>query len=215
MTLILFDLDGTLIDSRKDITDSVNRMLTSLNLPPKEESLIASFVGSGVTNLIRKSLGEEQESLFERALKIFRQDYDEHLLDHTSLYPDVRDVVETLARAKVYQAVITNKPLYFSEKILKGLAVRGYFHDVMGGDMDFPKKPAPDVVNYLAGKFGVEKAKILLVGDSVMDIQTGKNAGVKTCAVTYGFGERRTLEEAKPDYLIDTFGELLKIAYRS
>ena len=208
--LLIFDLDGTLIDYRKDIAGSINRMLAALNLPPKEESLIATYVGNGVANLIRHSLGEGYEKLSGRALKIFKHDYDAHLLDYTRLYPDVSNVLEKLGA--VPKAVITNKPLSFSEKILKGLSVRGHFNFVLGGDMAFPKKPAPESVLHLMKEARQSrKDKVLIVGDSCLDIQTGKNAGIKTCAVTYGFGARHELEAAKPDYVIDKFEGILEI----
>lgn len=208
-SLICFDLDGTLIDSRKDISDSINRMLRTLELPEKSESVIAAYVGNGMSNLIRQSLGEHHETLFDRALKIFRRDYDEHCVDVTTLYPGVREAMTKLTEKKV---IVTNKPLHFTEKILKSLAIRDAFDRVMGGDMEFPKKPAPDVVFYLAKEFGsIAPEHILFVGDSLLDIHTGKNAGTKTCAVTFGFGKPSELKSAHPDYLIDSFEEILKI----
>lgn len=212
-TLICFDLDGTLIDSRRDIADSVNRMLVELKLPVKAESLIAAYVGNGVSNLIKNSLGDlgggREKELFNRALKVFRKDYDLHCLDTTKLYPGVE---ENLGKIKGHKVVVTNKPLYYSEKILKGLSIRDSFDRVLGGDMEFPKKPAPDVVNHLAGHYGISsKDKILFVGDSILDIHTGKNAGVITCGVTYGFGKKDELIAAAPDYLINSFEEILGI----
>ncbi|MBI4971737.1 MAG: HAD hydrolase-like protein, partial [Candidatus Omnitrophica bacterium] len=129
-SLICFDLDGTLIDSRKDISDSINRMLRTLELPEKSESVIAAYVGNGMSNLIRQSLGEHHETLFDRALKIFRRDYDEHCVDVTTLYPGVREAMTKLTEKKV---IVTNKPLHFTEKILKSLAIRDAFDRVMGG----------------------------------------------------------------------------------
>ena len=207
-TLICFDLDGTLIDSRKDISDSINRMLHELGLRQRQESEIAAFVGNGMANLIRQSLGETHETHFDRAVKIFKRDYDLHCLDATQLYSGVGDALRRISGRKT---VITNKPLVYSEKILKGLGIRGIFEEVLGGDMHFPKKPAPDSVLHLAGVYGVSPEEILFVGDSLLDIHTGKNAGTKTCAVTYGFGLRSELVAAKPDFLIDSFEELLQI----
>ena len=207
-SLIIFDLDGTLIDSRRDISESVNRMLRALSRPEKTEDEIASYVGNGVHNLIRASLGEANAELADRALNIFQREYDTHLLDHTKLYPGVKEKLATLSVPKV---VLTNKPLAFSEKILDGLGIRQHFARVLGGDMHFPKKPSPDAVYYLAKELNVKLEEILIVGDSPLDIQTGKAAGTQTCAVTYGFGKRDELAAAKPDYLIETFPELLKL----
>jgi len=207
--LFLFDLDGTLINSRKDISGSINRMLKELDLPAKEESLISTYVGQGVNNLIRKSLGDTDEKLFDRALKLFKRDYDTHCLDFTKLYPGVE---ETLRHIEGMKVVVTNKPFSYSEKILKGLGIHQYFELLLGGDMHFAKKPSPEAVYYLIEKFGnVPKENILFVGDSLLDIHTAKNSGVMSCGVTYGFGTREELENACPDYLLDSFGELLEI----
>ncbi len=206
--LICFDLDGTLIDSRKDISDSINRMLHELGLGQRKESEIAAFVGNGMANLIRQSLGDRHEVYFDRAVKMFRKDYDVHCLDATRLYSGVGDA---LRRIPGHKTVITNKPLGYSEKILKGLEIRDLFEEVLGGDMHFPKKPAPDSVLHLAGKHNVPAKEILFVGDSLLDIHTGKNAGAKTCAVTYGFGKKAELVSARPDFVIDKFEDLLEI----
>ncbi|MBI4398501.1 MAG: HAD hydrolase-like protein, partial [Candidatus Omnitrophica bacterium] len=178
--LVCFDLDGTLIDSRSDIAASTNRMLFALGLPQKTDTVIAGYVGSGVANLIRQSLGDRHENLFDRALSFFKHDYDAHCLDKTRLFPGV---AETLKRLPMPKAVLTNKPLRFSEKILEGLGVRNFFESVLGGDMQFPKKPAPDAIHFLASQHtGLAYQDMLIVGDSRVDMETGKNAGIQTCA---------------------------------
>lgn len=204
--LIVFDLDGTLVDSRRDIACSVNFMLEALRLPPLGVEEISEFVGRGVANLIRSVLGESHRGRFAKALRIFRDHYSKHLLDHTVLYPDVRPLLESLE--DIPKSVITNKPTEYAVQILAGLGVNQYFAEILGGDQSEAKKPAPDALLALIRRFGVEPDRVLMVGDSTIDIETGKNAGVWTCAVSYGFGSREDLIRARADYLLDRLIDL-------
>ncbi len=214
-SLIIFDLDGTLIDSRQDIVDSANRMLNELDLPQKGEEVIASFVGHGLGNLLLDCIGLENKHLADKALAFFKKDYEEHMLDKTCLFPEVDDVLQTIFNgyfdSEVIQTVVTNKPLYYSEKILQLLKAHHYFKVILGGDMPMPKKPAPDSVQHLSETFKVPKEQILFVGDSLVDMQTANNAGVDSCAVTFGFGSLESLTNENPTYVINNFSELLEI----
>lgn len=205
--LFLFDLDGTLIDSKKDIAQSVNFTMAKLGLAPLAEDLIYSFVGNGVTPLIQQTVEAASASGgFDQALEIFRKHYDDHLLDATETFPGVRETLKRFeAKTKV---VVTNKSQAFSEKILRGLDLGRTFVGVFGGDTSFPKKPSPDVVRHLLETYEVSPRQAVIVGDSRVDMETGKNAGILTCGVTYGFRPRSELEDAKPDFLIDRFSEL-------
>ncbi|MBI4549579.1 MAG: HAD-IA family hydrolase [Candidatus Omnitrophica bacterium] len=205
----VFDLDGTLVNSRADITQSVNHALEGVGLPPLSEDEIGAHVGRGVTNLVRSVLGESHQDLFKKALARFKKHYSEHLLDHTALYPGVADTLERLSGLK--KAVLTNKPTEYSVRILRGLRVERYFDSVLGGDALPVKKPAPDALLLLAARFGLRPEEILMVGDSAIDVEAGKNAGVRTCAVTYGFGTRAELEAAGADCLVGHFGELARL----
>jgi phosphoglycolate phosphatase len=204
--LFLFDLDGTLIDSKKDIAASVNFTMAKLGLPPLADDLIYSFVGNGVTPLIRKTVEAAGGAPFEQAMAIFMAHYDQHLLDTTDAFPGVREVLKHFKDTK--KIVVTNKSQAFSEKILKGIHLAPFFDGVFGGDTAFPKKPAPDVVHHLLKNYGVAPRQAVLVGDSKVDIETGKNAGIVTCGVTYGFRPRRELEEAGCDFLIERASDL-------
>ncbi len=199
--LFLFDLDGTLIDSKKDIAASVNFTMRKLGLPPLAEDLIDSFVGNGVTPLIQKTVASAGGASFEQAMEIFKAHYEAHLLDSTDAFPGVRDVLKRFKDKK--KIVVTNKSQGFSEKILKGLALSQSFDGVFGGDTSFPKKPAPDVVHHLLKSYGIPSRHAVIVGDSKVDMETGKNAGILTCGVTYGFRPRKELEESGCDELID------------
>ena len=208
--LFLFDLDGTLIDSKQDIASSVNFTMAKLGLAPLAEDLIYSFVGNGVTPLIQQTMEAASASGGpDQALEIFRKHYDEHLLDATEVFPGVREILKRFeGKTKV---VVTNKSQAFSEKILRGLDLGRSFVGVFGGDTAFPKKPAPDVVRHLPETYEVPAQQAVIVGDSRVDMETGKNAGILTCGVTYGFRPRSELEDSKPDFLIDRFSELADI----
>lgn len=208
--LIIYDLDGTLIDSRHDIANAVNWTLKELGFRELPGERIGSFVGDGVTNLMRRSLEEIgcRVPSLERAIKLFRRRYGEHLLDDTRLYPSVKKVLEFFKDRK--QAVMTNKPEDFSLAILRGLAVETYFFRVVGGDQGFPKKPAPEAVLRILNEAQVLPEETILVGDSATDIKTARNAGIKTLAVTYGFGSPEELERSGPDEIINDLEELIQ-----
>jgi phosphoglycolate phosphatase len=216
--LIIYDLDGTLIDSRHDIASAVNWTLKELELGGLPIERIAAFVGNGVQNLMRKALEEaapassgtppRNDKLLERSIKLFRRRYGEHLLDRTRLYPSVRKVLEFFKDRK--QAVITNKPEAFSLRILQGLGIGGYFLKVIGGDQGFPKKPSPEPVFEMLRSAGVSAGEAVLVGDSATDIETGRNAGMKTLAVTYGFGRAAEIESSRPDAILKDLEELIQ-----
>jgi phosphoglycolate phosphatase len=206
---VVFDLDGTLVDSRADITHSVNHVLAGVCLPPISSAEIGAHVGRGVTNLVRSVLGATHRHLFKKALALFKKHYAEHLLDHTTLYPGVSETLRSLSGLPM--AVLTNKPTDYSVRILEGLQVNRYFSVILGGDTLPVKKPAPDAILMLAGRFAVAPERILMVGDSVIDVEAGKNARARTCGVTYGFGNRQELTEAGADYLVDEFGEVAAI----
>ena len=209
--LLVYDLDGTLIDSRQDIANAVNGTLTELGLKNLPAEAIAAFVGSGVTHLMGQALGEVTDDgarYLERSIKLFRRRYGEHLLDQTQAYPSVRKVLEFFKARK--QAVITNKPEGFSQTILRGLGIDSYFFRIVGGDQGFPKKPDPKALLDILKTAGVSSAEALLIGDSAIDVETGRNAGVKTAAVTYGFGKRNEIEKSRPDFLWDDLEELFR-----
>jgi len=223
--LIIYDLDGTLIDSRRDISDAVNWTLRELGFSELPMDEVSSFVGSGVKNLMEQALvkagaGEEKgdsplkrgqspvsSPVLKRSIKLFRRRYREHLLDQTCLYPSVRKVLEFFKKRR--QAVSTNKPEDLTLAILKGLGVQTYFCQVRGGDQGFPKKPAPDTVMDILKKAGVTGDEAVLVGDSAIDIETGRNARVKTVAVTYGFGKPGEIRDSKPDWVLNDLEELI------
>lgn len=215
--LIIFDLDGTLIDSKVDIANGVNFTLRELTLKEVPDELIYAYVGNGVEPLIRLALERSEGRAVEpeggngigNALDIFRAYYLEHLLDNTVLYPNVMGVVEKLSGIK--KAVVSNKSERFVKKILAGLDIAKYFEIALGGDSLKNKKPHPDTINLVMERVGISPKKTLIVGDSAVDIECGKRAGTYTCGVTYGYRDKKEIVEAGADWIIDDMGELTNL----
>jgi phosphoglycolate phosphatase len=210
--LIVFDLDGTLIDSKKDLALSVNATLAHLGRPILDEPTIFSYVGQGAPTLIRRVVGDSADmDEVARGLEFFLQYYREHKLDHTQLYPGVRETLQRLANGHSNSArilaVLTNKPERVSREILTELGVDELFSFVYGGNTFETKKPDPLGLLKLLEATQVESRAAMIVGDSNVDIQTGRNANVWTCAVTYGFGTLE-LESNPPDLVVDSLLDL-------
>jgi phosphoglycolate phosphatase len=205
---VIYDLDGTLVDSRADLADSVNAMLRRMGLPEHEDRIVLGFVGEGAERLIRRSLGLRHEERYAEAAPIWNAEYGARLLAKTRLYDGV---AELLRSPPPLRAVLTNKPGGFARQILRGLGVDGAFRAVIGGD-EGPRKPDPSGLLRLCAELGIEPREALMVGDSSVDIATGKAAGVRTCAVTWGLGERSSLAPA--DHLCDSPGELSALLAR-
>lgn len=211
MDLVIFDLDGTLIDSKLDLAHAVNATRVFMRQAPLDHDTVYSYVGNGAPVLIRRALGPEaSEQDVERALEYFLEYYRDHMLDYTVLYPGVADALEALHQQGVRLAVLTNKPVRISKAILQGLGVASRFFQVFGGNSFEQKKPHPIGVETLMAEAGVGPSTTLMVGDSAVDIQTARNAGIKACGVTYGF-QPETLETNPPDYLIDSMPDLIPI----
>jgi phosphoglycolate phosphatase len=204
--LIVFDLDGTLADTKKDLALSVNAMREHLGLGPLPLVVVTSYVGHGVTVLVKRVLGDNAfDGDLEKGLAFYLDYYGRHLLDNTVAYPGVREALEELGNRRL--AILTNKPTRFSRTIISGLGLAPYFLEIYGGD-SFPlKKPDPMGIKTLMSHLSIPAEKTLMVGDSETDVLTGRNAGVWTCGVTYGFGPQ-ALEEAGPDLLLQDLRDL-------
>ncbi len=210
INLLIFDLDGTLIDSKRDIANAVHWTLRDLQLPQISDEEVYAYVGNGVRPLILKSVGEHPEA-YKKGLAIFKSYCQEHLLDHTVPFDGVEGVLKHFASKK--KAVFTNKPQQFTEPILKGLKLDHYFDAIMGSDAGFPKKPDPGVIHHLLKKFDCPPDRAVLVGDSKVDIETGKNAGILTCGVTYGFRPAEEVRGSAPDFVISKLSELTPLFF--
>jgi phosphoglycolate phosphatase len=202
---VIYDLDGTLVDSLDDLTDTINSMLGAMGLPRHPAEIIRGFVGEGVERLIRRSLGPVHEDRYEEAAPLWRGIYARHLLDKTRLYDGIAGLLEV---PPPLRAVLTNKPGGFARRILAGLGVAAKFARVIGGD-EGPRKPSPDNLLAICKDFGVLPSEALMVGDTPIDLATGHAAGVRTAAVSWGLGERAALTSA--DFLCDTPAQLLSV----
>ena len=185
--LIAFDLDGTLIDSRRDLADSANALITELGGTPLSEDAIGQMVGEGAALLVRRALRASGIDDIQSALPRFLEIYDAHLLDHTRLYDGMPEVVRH-ARRHARVTLLTNKPLRPTERILDGLGVRDLFDDVVGGDSPLPRKPDPAGLLEMMRAASARAGETLLVGDSAIDLETARRAGVRCCLVSFGFG---------------------------
>jgi phosphoglycolate phosphatase len=203
MELLIFDLDGTLIDSKRDLAEAVNATRGNLGLEPLDLDTISKYVGNGAPVLIRRALGPAySEEQVEEGLLYFLDYYHDHKLDYTRLYPGVRESLDRLRDSGVRLAVLTNKPVRVSKAILEGLGVGGHFFQVYGGNSFDRKKPHPVGIDALRREAGAAAERTMMVGDSYVDVQTAVNAGVKSCGVTYGF-QPESLREPRPDLLVD------------
>jgi phosphoglycolate phosphatase len=208
MDLLIFDLDGTLVDSKLDLAHAVNATRGHMGMPPLAFERVYSYVGNGAPVLIRRVLGPDAtEAQVEESLEFFLEYYRDHKLDYTVLYPGVRQALDRLRDAGVGMAVLTNKPVGISRAIVDGLGVGGHFRQVYGGNSFDFKKPHPIGIETLMTECGAARERTMMVGDSSVDIQTARNANVKSCGVTYGF-QPETLATVPPDLLVDRMEEL-------
>jgi phosphoglycolate phosphatase len=212
----IFDLDGTLIDSKDDIARAVNFALTEYQLPLLPVAKVAEFVGEGVQKLIERVMreisGQEAEpEQVRRMIEVFKSNYEKHMLDSTTLCEGVVDALQELCWAKF--AVVSNKPEKFSRLILEGLGIAERFQVILGGDSVEKRKPdpAPLIQAMVQCDYGPEDS--VIVGDSVTDVVSGKAAGIITCGITGGFGERQELEAAGCDLIIENLKELPQFFY--
>jgi phosphoglycolate phosphatase len=184
---LVFDLDGTLIDSKRDLVQSVNATLRQTGRAELPEDLVASYVGSGAPVLIRRALGgNPMPEELQIALQFFLAHYEEHKLDFTQAYPGVRKTLEQLRQ--VPMAVLTNKPVNISVRILEGLGLAEFFWAIYGGNSFATKKPDPLGANTILGELGIPGTDAVMVGDSEVDVQTARNAGMISAIVNFGFG---------------------------
>ena len=208
MQLLIFDLDGTLIDSRLDLANAVNATRVHMGMSALANERVYSYVGNGAPVLIRRALGPAApETDVEQALEFFLEYYRQHKLDNTVLYPGVRESLDRLRAAGKRMAVLTNKPVNVSRAIVEGLGVSSHFFRVYGGNSFDFKKPHPVGVETLLREAGVRPEAAVMVGDSSVDVQTARNAGIACCGVTYGF-QPESLADPAPDLLVDSMDQV-------
>ena len=218
--LVIFDLDGTLIDSRLDLVHSVNAALRHIGRPELPDEVIASYVGDGAPILIQRALGGEvvDEALVRKGLEFFLTYYREHKLDHTTVYAGIADALAAIQHSQNggsqavprKMAVLSNKPVNPSRRIVKALGLDDFFFQVYGGNSFPTKKPDPQGVNTLREECGCSAEETIIIGDSDIDVLTARNAGIWSCGVTYGFAPH-SLQAAPPDVLVDSPTEMLEL----
>ena len=214
--LVIFDLDGTLIDSRLDLVHSVNAALRHIGRPELPEHVIASYVGDGAQILIQRALGGElvDEAIVRQGLEFFLTYYRAHKLDHTTVYEGIIDALAAIERPVSGQrrklAVLTNKPVIPSRAIIEALRMKKFFLQIYGGNSFATKKPDPEGARRLLEECRVRAEHAVIIGDSHTDVETGHNAGIWTVGVTYGFAPQ-SLADAKPDVIVDHPRELMEL----
>ncbi|HZD48197.1 MAG TPA: HAD-IA family hydrolase [Silvibacterium sp.] len=209
--LIVFDLDGTLINSQKDLANSINAMLTQLHRQPLPEEIIAAYVGDGVGMLVRRALGDpEDEHLVEDGINRFLDYYRDHKLDHTYVYPGAFESLEALRAmpdgSPRSMAVLTNKPINPSRAICDALGLSPYFFQIYGGNSFASKKPDPEGLNRLIGEARTAPRETLMIGDSDNDVLTARRAGAWVIGCRFGLSSH-TLENIPSDCMVDTASE--------
>ena len=224
--LVIFDLDGTLIDSRLDLVHSVNAALRHIERPELPDEVIASYVGDGAPILIQRALGGEavDEALVRKGLQFFLSYYREHKLDHTTVYEGVIESLRAIQNplrqrrddradktwTQRQMAVLTNKPVVPSRAIVEALGLGPFFTQIYGGNSFATKKPDPEGARMLLAEHRVRPEEAAIVGDSHVDVETGRNAGLWSVGVNYGFAPH-TLETPPPDVLVDSAHELADV----
>lgn len=214
--LLIFDLDGTLVDSRIDLANSVNAMLRHYGKPELPNDVIGSYIGNGAPMLVRRSLGDpDDESFVQEALLFFMAYYREHKLDTTYVYDGIFESLDAIRASRnglgdLKMAVLSNKPVGPSRGIVEDLGLGKYFFQVYGGNSFHTKKPDPAGVHALLSEAEARVEETVIVGDSDVDIITARNAGIYSLGVTYGLAPH-TLEDVTADVLVDHPRELAEV----
>lgn len=207
--LMVFDFDGTLVNSGGDIAASINYTLKTLRIPMMEQDEIISYIGDGVHALIERSLGQNNRHLFDEALKIFSDYYADHMMDTTSLCDSVIEVLEHFRGKK--KLIVTNKRKYFTAAMTDAFLITHYFDDIIGADSTPYKKPDPRLLIPLIEKLGVENNNTVVIGDGVNDVMLAKNSGVLSCALLNGLTPKDVLASLNPDFACEGLSELVTL----
>jgi phosphoglycolate phosphatase len=210
---MLFDLDGTLIDSKTDLAHSINLMLADLDRPPLDEAIVGGFVGDGVRVLVRRCLTASEpdhqppeEALHERGIALMHSHYADEMFRTTHLYPKVAETLAAFDNKR--KAIVTSKEVRFTKIILDHFDIARYFDAIVGGDTTPARKPDPRPVLEAIRLLGGSAAEAIMIGDSENDINAGRRAGTRTCGVTFGFRTTEQLRTSEPDVMIDRFDHL-------
>lgn len=207
--VLLFDFDGTLLDSRKDLANAVNHARNRLGLEPLPVSLIASYIGNGVDVLLKKALHEVDDETRRIAKGYFKSHYEVHCTDETRLYPGVREVLDTFKNRKL--VLVSNKPQEFCHQIMEAVDIDHYFTLIMGEESCPTKKPDPGPILEALRQLNCPKEAACMIGDWTTDVEAGKKAGVHTIACLYGIGKVEEVKKAGPEFLAPTPLDIITI----
>ncbi len=205
---VIFDLDGTLIDTIEGLANSVNAAMDFYGFPNHSVEIYRTFVGNGVGKLVERALPEGKKHLTEDARKIFERHYAETMLDVLPVYDGIRELLEYLLENGIKIAVNTNKMDVFAKPMIEKV-FGNIFTEVLGEVDAFKRKPAPDGVEYILEKMGLSKEECVYIGDSQVDIKTAKNSGLKSISVTWGFAAKDVLLANEPEIMVDTPWEII------
>ncbi len=208
--LFIYDLDGTLVDTLEGLLCATNDTLRVLQAPPVSAEEVRRAVGRGVHELVKECLKTQDPKALEHAVNVFRSYYARHAVETSRLFPGAKELLDHFVQRR--QAVLTNKPNPFATDILKVLGMADYFFQIVAGDSGFPKKPDPASARELMRQSGAAAAETVFIGDSPIDIDTARRAGIMSVSVLHGFTDEPELTAAKPDLLVKDFPELLRIA---
>ena len=211
--LVLFDLDGTLIDTAPDLAWSIDETLKQLGLPECGESRVRAWIGSGIDGLLNRALtndikGKAEKELFDKALTIFKEIYFENICRQSRIYPGVMDAMDYLQKNNIFMACVTNKTGRFTDKILQELELYDLFGIVVSGDTLAVKKPHAEPLLHALAHYSLAADSALMVGDSRTDVNAARAAGVPVLCVTYGYNMNKDVRELKPDAVVDSLAEL-------
>jgi len=208
VSLFIFDLDGTLVNTLEDIAASVNYTLTRLGNKPIALDAVRQYVGDGIGMLMGRALGGNTAHL-DDAVVIYKDHHRRNLVVNSSLYPTVRETLEHFR--SVPMAVVSNKAMEFVGPVIDRLGMGQFFKRIIGADYGLPLKPAPDAFQLIMSEFKAPKERTVIVGDGTTDIRAGKAAGIITCSVAYGFRSEEELRKAEPDHIIHEFSDLKQL----
>ncbi|USE35611.1 phosphoglycolate phosphatase [Endozoicomonas sp. SCSIO W0465] len=218
LSLVMYDLDGTLVESVPDLAAALDKMLLDLGMPAAGESKTRLWVGNGIPSLVKRALaddlrgdlpGQVDSSLFQTAHELFKSHYNEELGHHSYLYPGVSDFLGTMKDRGIKQVVITNKSEQFTDRLLQLMGIDHCFELTIGGDSLTEKKTHPMPLLYAMQRFDIPSEQSLMIGDSVNDIRAARAAGVRVVGLPYGYNHGEPIEQAKPDLVVASLTTLL------
>ena len=208
---IIFDFDGVLVDTARDIANAANFTLNSLGLPEKPTQVVMGYIGGGAEPLLRRVLAENADRLLAQALPVFMQRYKAYYCVETTLYPGVHEGLEKLSRAGLPMAIATNKLEPLTHGILEKLGISQYFVTVIGPESIQHRKPHPESILRILEQIQLPAAQVVMVGDTAADLQAGKAAGTLTCGATYGYGSIEEIQATQPDFTVNSFTQFLDL----